>query len=236
METEEKALEYRNGINIREAKKSNTESVKKCLSFYEKKMESVLNDNLIFTEEAFREQENSIEDQTIAFFSNTCKSGESDFIEKYELELHQYIRKSKRKFKKQFREESVKFESKCDEEINNCLEYYRGVMLTLSTKDEFKMKHKEFKLKATDCLKNKLLIKDQKFLNKQISKLESYIEKEFSKNLLNQFEKLLDERKTIYSSHSLKNETEEQASYMSQEVNSNLIVLNGCYTQYSFIF
>jgi hypothetical protein len=39
METEEKELNLMNSKNFKEANKKNTESVKKCLSFYEKRME-----------------------------------------------------------------------------------------------------------------------------------------------------------------------------------------------------
>jgi hypothetical protein len=54
-----------------------------------------------------------------------------------------------------FSEEVVKFETRFDEEINNCLKYHKEVMSTLLDfvkKDDFIMKHKEFKAKAVNSL------------------------------------------------------------------------------------
>jgi hypothetical protein len=187
METEEKELKLMNNKNLKEANKKNSESVKKFLSFYEKRMESVLKDNMILTEEAFRKHHNTIKEETFDLFSNTCNCGELEFIEIFEINLQQSISKSKRKFKKIFSEEVVKFETRFDEEINNCFEYYKDVMSTLldfMKKDEFKMKHKEFKAKAVDSLKSKLIIRDEEFMNKQMAKLDDKIENEFKENFL----------------------------------------------------
>ncbi len=187
METEEKELNLMNNKNFKEANKKNTESIKKCLSFYEKRMESVLKDNMILTEEAFRKHHNTIKEETFDLFSNTCNCGEPEFIEKFEINLQQSIAKSKRKFKKMFSEEVVKFETRFDEEINSCLEYYKDVMSTLldfMKSDDFKMKHKQFKAKAIDSLKSKLNIRDEEFMNKKIAKLDDKIEKEFKGNFL----------------------------------------------------
>ncbi len=87
METEEKELNLMNNKNLKEANKKNTESVKKCLSFYEKRMESVLKDNMILTEEAFRKHHNTIKEETFDLFSNTCNCGEPEFIETFEINL-----------------------------------------------------------------------------------------------------------------------------------------------------
>jgi hypothetical protein len=187
IETEEKELNLINNKNFKEAHKKNTESVKKSLSFYEKRMGSVLKDNMILTEEAFRKHQNSIKEETFDLFSNICNCGEPEFIETFEINLQQSIAKSKRKFKKIFIEEVLKFETRFKEEINNCLEYYKDVMSTLLdfiNKDEFKMKHKEFKSKAIESLKSKLIIRDEEFMNKQIAKLDDKIENEFKENFL----------------------------------------------------
>jgi hypothetical protein len=191
MEAEEKEFETKNSTKLREANKMNTESVKKSLSFYEKRMETASKDHMIYTEEAFSKQHHAIKDETFNLFSNICKCGELDFIEKFEINLQQNIAKSKRKFKKIFSEETKKYESFIAEEISKCVEYYRDVMTTLldfMKKEEFKMKHKEFKSKAIDSLKSKLTIKDEEFINKKIAKLESKIENEFEENFLNKFE------------------------------------------------
>ncbi len=70
-------------------------------------------------------------------------------------------------------------ETRSDEEINNCSEYCKDFMSRLSDfmkKDDFKMKHKEFKAKAIESLKSKLIIRDEEFMNKQMAKLDDKIE------------------------------------------------------------
>jgi hypothetical protein len=219
MEAQEKEFEAINSTKLREANKMNTESVKKSLSFYEKRMETALKDHMIYTEEAFRKHHHAIKDETFNLFSNICKCGELEFIEKFEINLQQNIAIPKRKFKKIFSEETKKYESFIAEEISKCVEYYRGVMTTLldfMKKEEFKMEHKKFKSKAIDSLKSKLTIKDEEFINKKIDELESKLENEFEEYFLNKFENY-PEPKSSSQSSSLR-DPEKSAAVLTVEV------------------
>jgi hypothetical protein len=174
-----------NDKNFKEAKKMNTEALNKSSNFYDERMESVLNDNLIYTKAVFRKFHLDLEQETCELFSNICKYGEREFIDKYERILLQNIEKSKKKYKRIFNEIIENLKSKIDEVFKNSLKHYKDVMKTLLTlmpldKNAIETKHRELKSKSIVSLKNVLDIKDEEFIAKQITKLKFLLDKEFN--------------------------------------------------------
>jgi hypothetical protein len=184
LENSENGFKNRNNQMVRDANKNNSKAVTNSHKFYEKEMQSILDEKAFILMAMFDDKEEAVKDKTLEFFSNQNTLGGIEFVHKFKDDLEKKIKNSRKTFKNTFIKNIQAIETEVNEKLESSISNYESTLtvlfITVNNEQKFKDGNQMIRTNAIKLFKNNCKIKDENYKRQQIEILERKLDERFS--------------------------------------------------------